>query len=393
MAKDSADENRGAEEEGRISRILRRAREFYDEYTYGLKRGDFKRLFTQETRGIFQHFGSEKKEEQPQQQEEGKIKRALRNAGRVFLGFLLAMSPARRILYGISFIIFAVASVVIITAPPGSGIREDIPVLLIYGFIIVTFLLSLELADKLSARDEIEIARDVQLSLLPPKDLELKDFEVASFASPAADVGGDYHDFVEVDGDVCIAIGDVSGHGLAAGLVMAMAKSAFQAQLLNDSDPRRVLTTLNAVVQKAGDNRTLMTFLYCRVDRESGRMWFANAGHVYPLFSRPSEGILQWLETSSYPLGVRSDLKLECREVQLQPGDHIYLISDGLIEAIDEKGDSYGYSRFLESVRRHGGGKPAKALEGILDDLGAFAASGPREDDITLIIARYSPEE
>jgi len=191
----------------RIARIMSRAREFYEKYTAGLKRGDFKRLFAQETKSIYQHFGHE---EASEKKERVGFRRWMRAAGRVFWGFLMALAPARRILYGIAFIIFALGSIVIITSPPGSGIREDVPVLLIYGFIIVSFLLALELADKLSARGEIEIARDIQLSLLPPRDIQLSGFEIASFTSPAADVGGDYYDFIEVDGDICIAIGDAT---------------------------------------------------------------------------------------------------------------------------------------------------------------------------------------
>ncbi len=387
-------ENRGKSEdrrgEGKFSRIIKRALELYAKYTAGLQRGDFKKLFTQETRGIFQHFGGD---ESGKEEEGGKIRRVFKALGRVFWGFVLALSPARRIIYGVAFAIFAVASVVIVTSPLGSAIREDAPILLIYGFIIVSFLLALELADKLSARDEIEIARDIQLSLLPSRDSKLPGFEVASFTSPANDVGGDYHDFAESEGKVCVAIGDVSGHGLGAGLVMAMAKSAFQAQLLNDPEPSKVISTLNTVVRTVGDSRTLMTFLYCLVDSGQGKMTFANAGHIYPLFYRPGDGSLRWLESTSYPLGVRDWLNVECCELQLLPGDLLYLISDGMVEITNKEGESFGYERFLESVKRHGGNNPTKVMEGILDDLERFAADAPREDDITIIIARYVPGE
>ncbi|HUX06405.1 MAG TPA: PP2C family protein-serine/threonine phosphatase [Acidobacteriota bacterium] len=386
----SEGKDKGRQGKGKFGRVIKRALELYAKYTSGLQRGDFKKLFTQETRGIFQHFGGE---EDKKESAGGKIRRAFRALGRVFWGFVLALSPARRIIYGIAFVIFAIASVVIVTSPTGSAIREDVPVLLIYGFIIVSFLLALELADKLSARDEIEIARDIQLSLLPPRDRKLPGFEVASFTSPANDVGGDYHDFAEAEGKTCVAIGDVSGHGLGAGLVMAMAKSAFQAQLLNDPGPAKVLATLNTVVRTVGGSRTLMTFLYCLIDSERGIMTFANAGHIYPLFSRPGDGSLRWLESTSYPLGVRDHLDVECREQQLLPGDLLYLISDGLVETTNTQGESFGYERFLESVGRHGGSNPTKAMEGILDDLGNFAAEAPREDDVTIIIARYIPVE
>ncbi len=395
MAKETYRE-RGSDEGGagrrRLRRIVRRAGELYAGYTAGLKAGDFKRLFTEETRAIYQHFSLPDESDEQEGGKRGRLRRALRTTGRTFWGFLLAMSPARRVLYGIAFIIFAVATVVVLTAPEGSAIREDVAVLSIYSFVIVSFLLALELANKLSARDEIEIARDVQLSLLPPENPRLAGLDLVSFTAPAAEVGGDYYDFAEMPPRVAVAIGDVSGHGLASGLVMAMAKSAFRAQLLNDPDPRRVLATLNEIVLDAGDSRTLMTFLCCMIDSRSGHMTYANAGHIYPLLHRPSDGSQRWLESSSYPLGVRREQQFECRELQLRPGDVLCLLSDGIVETVGEDGESYGYSRLVESVRRCGDGEPSEIMKAVLHDLQGFAASTPQADDLTLIIARFRPE-
>lgn len=375
----------GSTAKSRGKSIVNRARRIYATYTAGLKPGDFKRLFTEETRGIYRHFGESIQEKT----KERGLKALLRGVGRIFQGFLLAMAPPRRILYGIALSIFIIAGVVIITAPEGAAIREDISVLSIYSFIIVSFLLALELADKLSAKDEIEIARDVQLSLLPSPDFKIRGFDLSSFSAPAREVGGDYYDFVELEGRVCIVIGDVSGHGLAAGLVMAMAKSAFQAQLLNDPGPEAVLSTLNKIVTDAGDSRTLMTFLYCAVNPETGRMQYANAGHVYPLYYSANQGRMQWLESGTLPLGVRSRQSFERFEQTLEPGDLIVLTSDGAVETINENGDSFGYTRFRESVERRVELKPGEILDGIMEELQDFAAPGPRHDDTTLIVARF----
>lgn len=371
----------------RRKRILERTRELYETYVAGLKKGAFKRLFTEETKGLYRHFSGAEEDEKPG----GRIKRAFRSFGRIFWGFLLALAPARRILYGVAFLLFCATFFVILTTSPGMVLREDVATLSIYSFVIVSFLLALELADKLSARDEIEIARDVQLSLLPPRNPKIKGLEVASLTTPATEVGGDYHDFVELDGQICVAIGDVSGHGLAAGLVMAMAKSAFQAQLLNDPSPAKVLSTVNSIVRYAGDSRTLMTFLYCMIDPASGRMDFANAGHIYPLLSRSSGNSLQWLESSSYPLGVRTEQGFSSQSSRLQPGDIVYLISDGVVEAVNDRGESYGYDRFEQAIRRFGNGKPEKIMESLLQDFKEFIAAGPLEDDMTVIIIRYLP--
>lgn len=369
----------------RVKRILERTRRLYDAYTTGFKPGDFRRLFTEGTRGFYRHFGGAQDEAGTQKG----FKAFLRNFGRTFWGFMLALAPPRRILYGIAFAIFMTATVVMITAPEGAAIREDVSILSIYSFIIVSFLLALELADKLSAKDEIEIAREVQLSLLPPPGAQVRGFDLASFSAPAREVGGDYFDLADRGDRVCIAIGDVSGTGLAAGLVMAMAKSAFQAQLMNDTSPGAVLSTLNRIVMDAGDPRTLMTFLYLAVEPASGRMSCANAGHIYPLWYSVSDGRLSWLEGSSLPLGVKSDLPVVSLDRRLAPGDIVVLTSDGAVETMNEEGDSFGYSRLEESVRRRLGLEPKEILSGILEDIQGFAAAGPGEDDTTLIVARF----
>lgn len=377
---------------GRSQRIVDRAVGFYRTYTSGFRSGDFKRLFTEETRGIWQHFRQEQEAalgaEKDGVRQVG-FKDALSITGRVFWGFLLAMSPARRLLYGIAFLIFLAGSIVLLTAPYGSDIRQDVATLSMYSFIIATFLLALELADKLSARDEIEIAREIQLSLLPPEELKLPGFEVIGFSAPAADVGGDYYDFTAIDGRIYMAIGDVSGHGLASGLLMAMAKSAWQTQLYNDPTPERVLASLNRIVRNAGDSRTLMTFLHCSFDTASRSITYANAGHIYPLLCRVSTGEVRWLESrTSYPLGVREEQEYHSVHVELAPQDLLLFMSDGVVEATNDAGESYGYERVLACVRRHAKDGQKALMQGLLDDIQQFAARGPREDDMTMIIAR-----
>lgn len=373
----------------RFNRIVERAQRFYRMYTAGLKPGDFKRLFTKDIKGFYLHFGSEEKKKSAG----GRLRNAFSSFGRIFWGFLLALAPARRIIYGIAFIVFLFSSFIILTAPYGAEIRQDVTTLALYAFIIASFLLALELADKLSARDEIEIAREVQLSLLPPDNTNLPGLHIATFNAPATEVGGDYYDFALVDGLSCLAIGDVSGHGLASGLLMAMAKSAWQTQLLNDASPRKVLSTLNTVIRDVGNARTLMTFLYCRFDPSRGVMTFSNAGHIYPLLLQAANGKLRWLETPpAYPLGVKDSLEYQSNDIKLDDGDILFFLSDGIVEAINSEGDSFGYHRFEQAAGKHKQSDPNKILEGLLDDFQQFIGEAVRIDDMTIIVVRYSPE-
>lgn len=371
----------------RFERIVERARQFYRIYTAGLKSGDFKRLFTEDIKGFYLHFRSEDE----QKTTGGRFRNAMRLVGQIFWGFLLAMAPARRIIYGVAFVIFVLSSFIILTAPYGSEIRQDVTTLSLYAFIIASFLLALELADKLSARDEIEIAREVQLSLLPPDNPDLPGLNIATFNAPATEVGGDYYDFAMVDGLSCLAIGDVSGHGLASGLLMAMAKSAWQTQLLNDSSPRQVLSTLNKAIRDAGNSRTLMTFLYCRFDISRSVMTFANAGHIYPLHLQTASGSLNWLETPpAYPLGVKDRIDYKSNEIKLEEGDILFFLSDGVIEATNGDGESFGYNRFENAAGKHKTDQPRKILEGILDEFQQFIGQEMRADDMTILVAQYA---
>ena len=360
---------------------------FYQTYTSGLRYGDFKKLFTQESRQIYTHF---MKEEGEQKKLKG-FKDYMRFIGQIFWGFVLSMTPARRIIYGVAFILFVLTFVTILTTGYNSPLRQDMATLSVYIFVAMSFLLALELADKLSARGEIEIAREVQLSLLPPDDPNLPGLKIASISSPAKDVGGDYYDFASVNGKACLAVGDVSGHGLAAGLLMAMAKSAWQTQLINNSDPTVVLTTLNSIVRDAGDSRTLMTFLSCIFDHDEKRLLLANAGHIYPLLVRRSRDTAAWLETpGNYPLGVRTSNKYELVTQDLEDGDVLIFLSDGSIEAMNEEGESYGYSRFAQSALACCDKEPADIVKCLLNDLQKFVRDAFREDDLTIIVVRYS---
>jgi sigma-B regulation protein RsbU (phosphoserine phosphatase) len=378
-----SEENKKKKKQSWTERSVR----FYKTYTSGLRYGDFKKLFTQESKQIYTHF---MKEEGEKKKIKG-FKDYMRFIGQIFWGFVLSMTPARRIIYGITFLLFVLTFFTILTTGYNSHLRQDMATLSVYIFVAMSFLLALELADKLSARGEIEIAREVQLSLLPPDDPNLPGLKIASVSSPAKEVGGDYYDFSSVNGKSCLAVGDVSGHGLAAGVLMAMAKSAWQTQLINNSEPTAVLATLNSIVRDAGDSRTLMTFISCLFDHEEKKMHFANAGHIYPLLIRKSRETAAWLETpGNYPLGVRNGNKYELVTQDLEDGDLLFFLSDGAIEAMNESGESYGYNRFAQSALNCREKEPSEILKCLLADLQKFVQEAFREDDLTIIVVRYS---
>lgn len=376
-----------------FANLKQSAADFYRIYTSGLQPGDFKKLFTHETRGLYSHFSKAGDQEEPPPQKVTKgsrLKQVLGTAGRIFWGFILSLSPARRIIYGISFIVFIICAIIIVTAPAASEIRADAATISMYTFIVVSFLLALELADKLSAKGELELAQELQISLLPSENATLPGLQLHRHAATATEVGGDYHDFNFADGKSCIAIGDVSGHGLASGVVMAMAKSSWNTQLINEPEPLKVMRSVEAIVKLAGDTRTLMTFLHCQFDLEENVLDVVNAGHIYPLLYRKGNDSVEWLETpASLPLGVRQLAKFKIERFEVSPGDILLLVSDGAIESLNSEGECFDYSRLRKAFELATPKTPADVTEHIVEALNRWRGKSILEDDITIVAAGF----
>src|SRR6185369_15008073 len=156
------------------------------------------------------------------------------------------------------------------------------------------------------------------------------------------------------NGEVGIAFGDVAGHGLTSGIVMAMAKSALLVQVDNDPSPRAVLEVLNDIVMKTAPKRMMMTFFFGLLDPESQRLRFSSAGHLDPYVFRARENRLEALSSWGFPLGVRRRDPFREHTVAFHPGDRLVLYSDGLIEAIDDDGEPFGFDRFERTLLDHG---------------------------------------
>src|SRR5262249_55676387 len=148
----------------------------------------------------------------------------------------------------------------------------------------LAFLLALELVDRVLVRDELEVARELQAALLPHGTIDLPGYSVAHSYRTANEVGGDYYEIVRLpDGRVAMMVGDATGHGMAAGLVMAIANATLKTALDIDPDPRRVLALLNRTLCRTGSRRTFMTVFYALLDPQTGELTTISAGHPFPL--------------------------------------------------------------------------------------------------------------
>ena len=247
------------------------------------------------------------------------------------------------------------------------------------------------IAERERQRVELETARRIQSSILPELPPSLHGVEIAHAYLPASEVGGDFYDVLALeDGRVAVAVGDVAGHGVSSGLVMAMAKSALAVQATFDPDVAAVFRTLNRTIFQTARKRLLATLCYALIDPRRRELLYASAGHLFP-YRISTAGKVESLESVAYPLGVRGELRVEPQLVELEPGDTLFLFSDGLVEARPENSDQlFGFDRLEQSLARHAQRGPEGLRDGVLADVERHTGNVPREDDQTILVLRLA---
>jgi len=240
---------------------------------------------------------------------------------------------------------------------------------------------------------EIDAANRIQAALLPVDAPEVSGAEFASHYRAATEIGGDYFDFLPMpSGEIGIAFGDVSGHGLTSGIVMAMAKSALLVQVGYDPSPKAVMNVLNDIVMKTAPKRILMTFFFGLLDPETQTLRFSSAGHLDPYVYRAATKRLEALSSWGFPLGVRRREAFTEHSVDFDSGDRLILYSDGLIEAIDDDGDPYGFERFEKTILSCGHMHAEDIKKTLLNSIRKFTRNRPPEDDQTLVVVSFEEQ-
>ncbi len=235
----------------------------------------------------------------------------------------------------------------------------------------------------------VKAAAEIQRSLLPaalPADAQ---YEIVARMKPSLEVAGDLYDATRfADGSLGIVLGDVSGKGLGAALLMSSVIASLR--ILEDSDlaPAVVVERLHRQVYRTTESLRFVTLFFGRLDREKHRLVFVNAGHNPGLLFRQDGGV-ESLESTGPPVGLLEGARFEVGTADLSPGSLLLLYSDGIPEAMAGE-EFYGDERLLESVKRRAGRPLEEIASGILDDLAAFLAGTPAGDDITLLLLRRS---
>ena len=251
-----------------------------------------------------------------------------------------------------------------------------------------------QLAAQLAAiNQELEMARQIQLSILPHSVPQLPGLDIAARYSPMTSVAGDFYDFIQIDDNhIGILIADVSGHGLPSALIASMIQVALGGQTPNAAEPAKVLAGLNRAL-RGKFTMNFVTAAYVYLDLEKGFMRYAGAGHPPVLRWRNSEGKTTKLIENGIVLGMIDEAEYSALEIPLETGDRHVLYTDGIPEAANSDEVQYGFVRFMQYIDAHHAVPANQFADNFCAEIAAYSnqSTAGQQDDITLLLFDYRP--
>jgi len=249
-------------------------------------------------------------------------------------------------------------------------------------------LVEVEQAERMMARD-LDQAADIQRRFLPSSPPLVVGADIAGYNAPCRTVGGDYYDFFSYEnGRVALALGDVSGKGMPASLMMMGLQARVQQALIDEpEDLGAAMTRINKITCPKCPSNRFITFFFCVMDAISGRLVYANAGHNPPLLVR-ANGEIEMLPGGGPPLGILSIATYIEEHVMMEPGDLLAIYSDGVTEAQNPKEEEFGEDRFGTVLAANRTKSAAEIMGAVNAALEVWAEGGPPADDITLVVAK-----
>jgi sigma-B regulation protein RsbU (phosphoserine phosphatase) len=381
-----------------------RLADFFNNYTKDVTAEDLQRLFTRDARDAYRFFTR------------GLDADALRHLpwhkrlitqGRVlFLAFSMKLSPARRVLYGAALLLAIIGLInlfrglgiiEIATLPFGIGLGVPGPLFregtwsLLFAFALMNLLVLLEVADRLSLKNDLEIARDIQQAMLPSGLYSAPGVETVGLSRPANTVGGDFYDILPLeDGRLVVTVGDVAGKGSPAALLMALLLAMLRTLVDEKLEPADLITRLNVQVCRHAPPSRFITLFYAVYQPLTGALTYVSAGHMPPLLLR-ADGSCERLSDGGISLGMFEHSTYTTGHVVIQPDDLFAVYSDGITEAESQQGvpfDEIGLETALKASHHDGlsdvGAAVVRAVERHTD-AHKFA------DDLTILLLRRCP--
>jgi serine phosphatase RsbU (regulator of sigma subunit) len=239
---------------------------------------------------------------------------------------------------------------------------------------------------------DLEGAKDVQRAFFPPPTLSIPCLSCEAFYRPAHDIGGDYYDFLSLQGARWgIAIGDVSGKGIGAALLMASLQGSLRAQALHPhSDLSTLIADVNQLVYSSSPTHFFASLFYAEYQPTTRMLRYVNAGHNPPIVLRQHDGRCEifHLNPLSMPVGISADAQFKTATFQLHIGDVLIAYTDGITEVQDRQGELWGQGRFERLLSSCGCGQPKELMDRILGEVSGYAGGQPQRDDMTLVVMK-----
>jgi len=239
---------------------------------------------------------------------------------------------------------------------------------------------------------EQQVASEIQQRFLPAAAPQVNGYELQGISFPCYEIGGDYYDFIQrEDGKLVVALGDVSGKGTAAALLMSSLHAAIHAQADTHDSIVDTIAAVNRYLTESIPPNRFVTLFYAELDPEIGRLTFLNAGHNPPLIVHAG-GTMEQLASGGLPLGIMAEAEFREGRTQLHPGDVLVVYSDGVSEAVNPAGEEFGPTRLYEVVARNLDASASGIRDRIESALTKFCQGTPAADDITLVIVKRNAE-
>ncbi|MEM7587815.1 MAG: PP2C family protein-serine/threonine phosphatase [Acidobacteriota bacterium] len=367
--------------------LAERSSRFGKEFTAGINRQEVARLFDQDARGAYKALTTDRQA----LDEKDNFKRLFLQIKGFFVGFTLKLSPGRRLLFAFCLLCPLLGIINVDTRIAATRVLIDFsPFWFMVSVAGLTLLLALELVDRLRVRDELEVARHLQRDLLPQQAPNVPGYRIAHSYRTANEIGGDYYDFLPLpDGRMVLTVGDASGHGISAGLVMAIANATLKTAIDVDPTPEAVLSQLNRVLARSGGSRAFMTLFYGVLDPETGAFHYAVAGHPPPLLRR-ADGTVEELGDGALPLGLNKQDTFATGHTTIEHGDLLVLYSDGIPEAAcGDNAPTFGFDQLRGMLNRPE--SPQMIHDRILRGVKRHLGERSLKDDLTLVVLDRAP--
>ena len=242
--------------------------------------------------------------------------------------------------------------------------------------------------------EELKIAQNIQLSMLPDKAPTIKGFSIAARCIPAREVGGDFYDFIEIEDNgakrLVIVVGDVSGKAVSGALVMAASRSIFRVLTETHESVEEVMNRGNARLHQDVKKGMFVALLYAVLDPREKTLTFTNAGQVQPVLFSPEKAKPEYIDTEGdrFPLGIIKECDYQAKRVSLKQGDILVFYTDGMVEAVNDKSELYGFERFLTSIEEGRALGAGELLEKLIKDVMQYVGNVEQYDDLTVVVVK-----